>query len=145
MKLIRLVFHGLSSLAYGLVQENGSGGRSVEGRDLTLHGDADLKVTAFCNDAAHAYAFVTDDDGGGAGEIGLVQGTCALCGGTVDPDTTFFQLADGGREIGDSGNGHVLDSAGRGFADNGGETYATALGNDDTMGAGTFRTTEDGT
>ena len=112
---------------------------------MSLHGNTDPEIALFADQTTHAVTFAADDDGGRAFQIGVVKGGVTVCGSTEDPYTLLLELFEQGGDVGYAGDGHMGNGARRGLGHDGGQSGGTALGDDDTVGAGTFRCADDRT
>jgi hypothetical protein len=123
----------------------GAGDGGVEAFDLAGHGDVDQDVTGVADEAVEAGAFAADDNADGL--VGEVEGEEAGVGGAVEadgPDSGGLELLDGSGEVGDLGDGEVLEGAGGGLDGDGGEGGAAVAGEDQAVGAGGFGTAGEG-
>ena len=128
-----------AALTEHLIHRHGGSRGGVEGADLPLHGQAEDKVAALLDKAAHALALGTDDERYRTGEVGRPQAVLAVCRSAVDPQSVILELLYRGGDVRHSRDGHVLGSTGGGLVDNGGEPRAAALRNDDAVRADAFR------
>ena len=85
------MFPLLQPLAYCLVQQDGSGGGSVQGGDAAGHGDVHQHIAVLTNQLAQTVTLVADDDGGRTGQISFVHGHGTFTGSAEDPDALFLQ------------------------------------------------------
>jgi hypothetical protein len=125
--------------AADLEQGEGAGDGGVEAGDLAGHGDAEEDVAGVADEAVEAGAFAADDDADGfVGELEVEQ---AGVGGAVEadaPDAGVAELVDGSGQVGDLGDGEVLEGAGGGLDGHGGQGSAAVAGDDQAMAAGGF-------
>lgn len=83
--------------------------------------------------ASHALSLVADDQADGAGKVAPVH-HFAVHGGTDEPETFFFQILNGGRQIGHLGHRGIIQGTGRGTGHRCRQADRPALGNDDPVG-----------
>jgi hypothetical protein len=117
----------------------GSGDGGVEAFDLAGHRDADEDVAGVTDEAVEAGAFAPDDDADGL--VGQLEGEQAGVGGAVEadgPDAGGLELFDSSGEVGDLGDGEVLEGSGGGLDGDGGEGGAAVAGEDQAVAAGGF-------
>src|SRR5215211_2013897 len=117
----------------------GSGDGGVEAFDLAGHGDVDEDVAGVPDQAVEAGAFAADHDADGF--VGELEGEQACVGGAVEadaPDAGVAELFDGAGEVGDLGDGEVLQGAGGGLHRHGGQGGAAVAGEDQAVAAGGF-------
>ena len=96
--------------AADLEEGEGSGDGGVEAFDLAGHGDADQDVAGVADEAVEAGAFAADDDAHGL--VGQLEVEQAGLGGAVEadaPDAGVAEVVDGAGEVGDLGDGEVLE------------------------------------
>ena len=124
------------SLPHRLVQQNGGGGAGVEGVELPLHGDAHQHVAGLGHQAAHAVPLAADDDGGGALQVGLIEG--AVPGGirAEHPQPLVLELLQAGGEVGHPRHRDVAHRPGGGLGHHRRQPGGAALGDDHPVGPG---------
>ena len=89
-------------------------------------------VALLANHTGDAFAFRTDNNGGRNGEVEIIHGLAAHIG-SKDEDALFLQLFDAGLQIGNLGDGHILQRTGSSLSTGSIEAGAAALGNDDAV------------
>jgi hypothetical protein len=117
----------------------GSGDGGVEALDVAGHGDVDEDVARVADQAVEAGAFAADHDADGL--VGELKGEQAGVGGAVEtdaPDAGVAELLDGSGEVGDLGDGEVLEGAGGGLHGHGGQGGAAVAGEEQAVAAGGF-------
>jgi hypothetical protein len=88
----------------------GSGDGGVEAFDVAGHRDVHQQVARLSDQAVEAGAFAADHDADGF--VGELEGEQAGVGGAVEadaPDAGVPELLDGSGEVGDLGDGEVLE------------------------------------
>lgn len=127
---------GISALAEGFVEDDGSGGGDVEGADAAGHGDAEQVVAGLADEVVQACAFPAEDENAVAGEVELVVvGRTALVE-TDNPQILPFEVFEGADQINDASDAEVLGSSGAGFDGDWAQGRGAALGEDDAVDAG---------
>ena len=76
---------GEAALAEGFIEDDGAGGRDVEGADAARHGNAQQVVTGFSDEVMEAGAFAAEHENAVAGEVELVVVGLAALVETDDP------------------------------------------------------------
>ncbi len=134
--------HCYSALAGGFVENNGAGGRDVEGADATGHGNAQQVIAGAADEIVQARALAAKDDDEIAGEVELVVIGFAAFVETDDPKVVLLEFFEGADEIDDAGDAEVLGCAGAGFDGGGAEWSGAALGEDDAIDSGAIGNAE---
>ena len=126
------------ALAGRFVEDNGSSGGYVERTDTAGHGDAQQVIAGAAHKIVEAGTFAAEDEHAIASEIKLVVIGCAAFVEADDPQILpleFFKSAD---EVDDTGDTEVLGGSGACFNGYRTERGGTALGEDDSVDAGTI-------
>ncbi len=91
-----------------------------------------------------AFAFGAHDNGGGQGPIHLIVIDRAAFVDSINPVAACFEIFEGAVDVGDARDGQVFQGTGGGFCDRFCEADRSPFGDDDSVGSGGMRGTDDG-
>src|SRR5579875_1917368 len=131
--------------AANFIQDNPGGDGGIQRRGRTVERDAHEQVALAAYQRAQALTLRTHDDGEVAVEVGLVQRPCRRRRiRSDDPQARLLQDAERLAHVDDTNDGEALSRARRDFARRRGHAGGAPLRNDDGIGPGAFRSTDDG-
>ena len=90
------------------------------------------------------FALGSEDEGDAAGEVGLPHRRSRLAHRACDPEIAALDLREVAGEVRHDGDREVLDGAGRGTADGGGDARRAVRGHDDAARAGSLGAADHG-
>jgi hypothetical protein len=125
-----------AALAGGLVEDNGSGGRDVEGADTASHGNPQKMITGAANEIVEAGPLAAEDDDKVAGEVELVVVGLTTLVEPDDPEIVLLEIFKRADEVDDASDAEVFGCTGTGFDGHGTEGCGATLGEDDTIDSG---------
>lgn len=91
------VVQNTSPLSQYLIETDPRGHGDIQALDRSQHGKPHQQIASFPGQAAQPLAFSAQDQRERAGEVGLEQAGCCLCGRADQPDTPLFETRDGAR------------------------------------------------
>jgi hypothetical protein len=133
---------GVSPLAGGLVENDGSRGGYVKRADATGHGNAEKVIAGAANEIVKSRALAAENHYEIAGEIEVDIRNGAALVETDNPEVATLDIFEGADEIDDARDAEMLGSAGTGLYCGRAEGGGAALGEENTVDAGAIGDTQ---
>jgi len=134
----------ITALTEGLVEDNGSGGRDVEGAYATGHGNSQEMVAGAADELVEPCTFAAKHQHAVAGEIELVVVGLTAFVEADDPKVLLLQVLKSANEVDDAGDAKVFGGTGAGFHGDRAERGGTAFSENHSVDARAVGYAEEG-
>jgi hypothetical protein len=136
---------GGAALAEGFIEDDGTGGRDVEGADAAGHGDTQEVVAGAADKIMETGPLAAEDEDAVAGEVETVVVGLAALVEANDPQILALEVFKSADEVDDAGDAEMLSGAGAGLDGDRAEGRGATFGEHDSIDSSTVGHAQQGT